>query len=66
MEATWHWRMEQLSKGQIEIRCDQTRRDIEEAYIEAGQGELLMRELLAMKDDNARWDDYKTLINLLE
>ncbi|MEK7254227.1 MAG: PD-(D/E)XK nuclease family protein, partial [Bacteroidota bacterium] len=65
MEATWHWRMEQLSKGQIEIRCEQTRRDIEEAYSAAGQGSQLL-EILEMKQEDARWDDYKTLINLLE
>ena len=65
MEATWHWRMQQLANGQIEIRCRQTLIDIEEAYSGEEQGELMMK-ILEMKNEDAKWDDYRTLINLID
>ncbi len=65
MEATWHWRLTQLAKGQIEIRCEQTMRDIEESYSSDGLGELMF-DLLEMKGSDAPWDDYRTLINLVQ
>ena len=65
MEATWHWRMAQLAKGQIEIRCRQTLLDIEDAYSSDGQGEQMF-DILEMKGEDAKWDDYRTLINLIE
>ena len=65
MEATWQWRMAQLAKGEIEIRTRQTLQDIEDKYSEEGHGELML-ELLEMKGEDARWDDYRTLINLVE
>lgn len=65
MEATWHWRNSQLSKGQLEIRCRQTINEIEETYTSDGQGDLLL-ELLEMRGEDAKYDDYRTLINLLE
>lgn len=64
MEATWHWRMNQLSKGQIEIRCRQTLQEIEESYADQGQSELMM-QMLEMKNEDAPYDDYRTLINLI-
>lgn len=65
MEATWHWRMQQLSNGLIEIRCRQTLQEIEEAYSGEEQGEWML-QILEMKNDEARYDDYRTLINLIE
>ena len=65
MEATWNWRMAQLAKGEIEIRTRQTLQEIEEKYAEDGQGELML-EILEMKGEDAKWDDYRTLINLAE
>ncbi|MEZ4953970.1 MAG: PD-(D/E)XK nuclease family protein [Saprospiraceae bacterium] len=65
MEATWHWRMAQLAKGEIEIRTRQTLMDIEEKYADEGQGQLLL-EILEMKGEDAKWDDYRTLINLVQ
>jgi hypothetical protein len=61
MEATWQWRMAQLAKGQIEIRCRQTLLDIEDSYA----GDESMFDILEMKGEDARWDDYRTLINLI-
>ncbi|MEO1261066.1 MAG: PD-(D/E)XK nuclease family protein [Bacteroidota bacterium] len=65
MEATWRWRMAQLAKGEIEVRTRQTLQEIEEKYAEEGQGELMM-EILEMKGEDAKWDDYRTLINLID
>ncbi|TAK43147.1 MAG: hypothetical protein EPO28_06380 [Saprospiraceae bacterium] len=65
MEATWHWRMAQLAEGKIEIRCRQTISDIEDAYASQGKGALML-EILEMKGEDARFDDYRTLINLLD
>ncbi len=60
MEATYQWRIEQIREGLIEIRTSQTVGEIEESY-----GELLM-DKLEMKDQDAPYDDYRTLINLIE
>ncbi len=56
MQATFKWRLEQLNKGQIEIRTKQTQLDLEELYA----GTLM--DLLEMKDGDAPFDDYKVLI----
>ncbi|MCO6489608.1 MAG: PD-(D/E)XK nuclease family protein [Phaeodactylibacter sp.] len=61
MEATYRWRMEQIRKGEVEIRCQQTRSSLEDAY----DGQHLLG-LLEMKDEDAPFDDYRTLINLVE
>ncbi|MFT5763014.1 MAG: ATP-dependent helicase/nuclease subunit B [Saprospiraceae bacterium] len=60
MEDTFEWRMAQLKKGTIEIRTEQTIGEIEESY-----GDQLL-DLLEMKDRDAPFDDYRTLINLVE
>ena len=60
MEDTFEWRMDQLKSGKIEIRTEQTVGEIEESY-----GEALL-DLLEMKDRDAPFDDYRTLINLVE
>ncbi|MCB0633189.1 MAG: PD-(D/E)XK nuclease family protein [Saprospiraceae bacterium] len=60
MEATYQWRMEQIRAGRIEIRCEQTADALDEFY----GAELL--DLLEMRTGNAPFDDYGTLINLVE
>lgn len=60
MQQTYRWRLEQLSKGLIEIRTQQTLPDLEDAY----SSQLM--EILEMKDADAPFDDYRTLINLVE
>ena len=60
MEATFEWRKQQIQEGKIEVRCAQTKQDLEEEY-----GDILL-DLLEMKEDDAFYDDYRTLINLLE
>lgn len=61
MVATYQWRMKQIKAGRIEIRTEQTLLDIEDTMT---ANELMT--LLEMKSTNAPFDDYKTLINLLE
>lgn len=58
MQKTYEWRLEQISRGEIEVRCAQTATELEEQY-----DDLL--DLLEMKTDDARYDDYRVLINLL-
>ena len=57
MSRTFHWRKEQLSRGQIEIRNEQNSRLLEDQY-----GSLL--ELLEMKREDSKFDDFKALVNL--
>ncbi|MCP4439572.1 MAG: PD-(D/E)XK nuclease family protein [Aureispira sp.] len=62
METTYAWRMEQLRKGKIEIRteatCDEL--DNEEMSLEE------ITSLLSMRKENARFDNYQVLVNLLQ
>ncbi len=60
MHATYEWRMKQIGEGRIEIRCQQTQRLLEEIY----GSELL--NVLEMRLEDAPFDDYRTLINLVE
>lgn len=60
MELTYAWRLQQLEAGQIEVRCERTYGDLEDHY-----GAALL-PLLEMKDKDAPFDDYRTLINLIE
>lgn len=60
MAATYRWRLEQVQAGRIEIRCSHTQAFLEEEY-----GEELM-DLLEMKREDAPWDDYRTLIYLVD
>ncbi len=60
MGLTYKWRLQQLGNGQIEVRCERTYGDLEDHY-----GEELL-PLLEMKDKDAPFDDYRTLINLIE
>jgi hypothetical protein len=61
MEATLKWRLEQLKKGQIEIRTKQPQLDLEDLY----EGEALF-DLLEMKAGDAPFDDYGVLIGLVK
>lgn len=59
MERTYAWRLEQLRKGMIELRTKRTAPELEALY----EGQLF--DLLEMKDEDARWDDYRTLLGQL-
>lgn len=60
MEQTYQWRVRQIQAGQVEIRCQQTLPQLEEAYAQDA-----MLELLEMRTEDAWFDDYRTLINLI-
>ena len=63
MESTYHWRKEQLADGKIEIRCTQTAMVLEEFYQEK---EVDFFSMLEMKTENAKFDEYRVLIDLME
>ncbi|MBK6901864.1 MAG: PD-(D/E)XK nuclease family protein [Saprospirales bacterium] len=62
MEETYRWRMEQLSRGAVEVRCTPTLPDLELEY----QDDPRIMDLLEMKTEDARYDDFRVLINLVE
>jgi hypothetical protein len=64
MQATWQWRMGQLEKGLVEVRTRQTLATIEEAY--GADEHSSMFDLLEMKGEDAKYDDYRVLINLID
>ncbi len=59
MERTFEWRMNQFKNGEIEIRTKANSDELEEAYTDQ------LIDLLEMKNEDAPFDDYKTLINQL-
>lgn len=59
MELTFAWRLQQLRQGLLEIRTARTAAELEDLY----GAELL--ELLEMKNEDARWDDYRTLVDFM-
>ena len=56
MLKTYAWRLVQMKNGQIELRTARTALDLEALY----EGQLV--ELLEMKNEDARWDHYSTLL----
>jgi hypothetical protein len=58
MEKTYRWRMQQIRQGIIELRTARTAPELEALY----EGQLF--DLLEMKEEDARWDDYRTLLGL--
>jgi len=56
MQKTYAWRLAQIKQGQIELRTARTALELEALY----EGQLF--ELLEMKNEDARWDDYRTLL----
>jgi hypothetical protein len=65
MEKTFIWRMQQLQSGIIEIRTEQTLPAIEDEYYDQFSNDEL-QSILEMKRTDAPFDDYRTLINLIE
>jgi hypothetical protein len=54
MLRTYAWRIGQIRQGQLEIRTARTASELEALY----EGQLF--DLLEMKSEDARWDDYRT------
>ncbi len=57
MEKTLAWRLEQIRKGQLEMRNARTAAELEAMYAEEA-----MFERLEMKTKDAPWDDYKGVV----
>ncbi|MFN8301337.1 MAG: hypothetical protein U0U46_02515 [Saprospiraceae bacterium] len=57
MERTFQWRIEQIRQGRLELRTAQNADELDEWYSEDN-----LFELLEMKKEDARWDDYGTLL----
>ena len=60
MLATYAWRLKQITAGQIEIRTSKTVRDLEEHY------GMALLDVLEMKNEDSKFDDYQTLIGLIK
>ena len=60
IENTYRWRLDQLQEGRIEVRCAKTCDALEDFY----GGQLL--ELLEPPREDAKFDDYRVLIGLVE
>lgn len=56
MERTFAWRLEQLREGLLELRHAQTASELEALYADQ------FLDLLEMKTESSKWDDYRTLI----
>lgn len=62
IQKTHQWRARQLKEQQLEIRCADTIDAIEAHYEEDNN----MLELLELKTEDARFDDYRVLIGLVK
>lgn len=62
VRKTLTWRIEQLSGGRIEVRSSRNFKALEAQYREEA---VDMFGLLEMRNEDARFDEYKTLVNLL-
>lgn len=56
MEKTFAWRLDQIRKGILELRSSRTASELDAIY------ESALLDLLEMKTEDARWDDYRTLL----
>lgn len=64
MEETYIWRQAQVRRGFIEVRCEYTQKDLEDAY-EAHNLPPTHMDMLEMKEKDAPFDDYRALIKLI-
>jgi hypothetical protein len=60
MKKTYEWRLAQIEKGHVEIRTQQTVKDLEDIY------GMALLEVLEMRDEDNKFDDYRTLIGLVK
>ena len=59
MQKTFAWRIAQIKSGRVEIRTEKNVKELEELY-----GEELL-DVLEMRQEDAKFDDYRTLIGLI-
>jgi ATP-dependent helicase/nuclease subunit B len=60
IQATLQWRLAQVKRGEVEIRCSPTLSVLERHY-----EQLDLLSFLEMKTEDAPFDDYRTLISLV-
>lgn len=60
IEATYHWRLEEIRTGRIEVRTEDTLEELEDWLQDNISFERLL-QLLEMKQESARYDDYRVL-----
>ncbi len=61
MKKTFQWRQSQIEQGLVEVRCGATLEDLEDQYATEP-----MLDLLEMKAEDASFDEYRVLINLID
>jgi predicted RecB family nuclease len=68
MLETYRWRLSQLKNGKIEVRTKITSTDLEDPGVAESDDEAYadFDNYLEMRTDDAPFDDYRTLINLIE
>lgn len=66
IEKTYQWRMEQIRKGEIEVRTEATYDELEEIAHETIMDSNEFIDLLEMKRGDAKYDDYQVLINRVQ
>ena len=66
ISKTYTWRMQQVQEGKIEVRTADTIDELEDIEREEAIHANELLDVLAMKRDNARFDDYSVLINRVE
>ncbi len=60
IKTTFNWRWEQFADGIVEVRCKETLGHLEDIYLNEPHDERL-----EMETDDARFDDYRSLIGLV-
>ncbi len=61
MQETYRWRLQQLDQGRVEVRCSETNDALQECYEDEP-----MLDLLEMRTNDAPFDDYRTLVGLVQ
>lgn len=60
IRTTHNWRWEQFQEGIVEIRCQETLGELEDLYLDLDHDALL-----ELGEEDARFDDYRSLIGLV-
>ncbi|TXF87875.1 PD-(D/E)XK nuclease family protein [Neolewinella aurantiaca] len=60
VRATYNWRWEQFHDGLVEVRCQETLGELEDLYLDLDHDSLL-----EPGSEDARFDDYRSLIGLV-
>jgi hypothetical protein len=60
IRATHNWRWEQFHEGIVEVRCQETLGELEDLYLDLDHDALL-----ELGEEDARFDDYRSLIGLV-